>query len=174
MALYEFEGKVPQIGEGTYVHPSAELIGDVTIGTGCLIAAGAVLRGDFGKIMIGSGSNVQENAVLHATPMHPVDVGDNVVIAHGALLHDAVVKSGAVVGMGAIILHRAVVEEDAQVAAGAVVTPGFVVPSRKIVMGNPAKVTKEVSDHVLEISRLGLQMYQELAGRYIQGSKRID
>lgn len=174
MALYEFEGKAPQIGEGTYIHPSAVLIGDVTVGTGCLIAPGAALRGDFGKIIVGNGSNVQENAVCHATPLQPVDIGDNVIIAHGALLHDATIKQGAVIGMGAIILHRAVVEEDAQVAAGAVVTPGFVVPARKIVMGNPAVVTKDVTDKVLEITRLGLQMYQELAGRYIKGARRID
>jgi carbonic anhydrase/acetyltransferase-like protein (isoleucine patch superfamily) len=174
MALYEFEGKAPQIGQGTYIHPLAALIGDVTVGDGCLIAAGAALRGDFGKIMVGNGSNVQENAVLHASPMQPIDIGDNVIIAHGALLHDAIIKKGAVVGMGAVVLHRAVVEEDAQVAAGAVVTPGFIVPARKIAMGNPAKIAKDVTDQVLEITRLGLQMYQELAGRYIKGAKRID
>ncbi|MEW5723448.1 MAG: gamma carbonic anhydrase family protein [Thermodesulfobacteriota bacterium] len=174
MTSYEFEGRRPEIGEGTFVHPQAVLIGSVRIGRNCFIGAGAVLRGDFGLIEIGDGSNVQENAVLHASPLKPIRVGEGVIIAHGALIHDAEIKPGAMIGMGAVILHNAVVEEDSMVGAGAVVSPGFVVPKRKIVVGNPAQVHKDVSDQFLEVSRLGLALYQELPVRCHKGLKRIE
>jgi phenylacetic acid degradation protein len=169
MALYEFEGKRPEIGSGTYIHPQAAVIGEVVIGAGCYIGAGAALRGDFGRVEVGDGSNVQENAVMHASPVKPVIIEPDVVFAHGALIHDAVVRRGAVVGMGAIVLHNAEVEEEAVVAAGAVVSTGFVAPRRTIVMGNPAEVQKDVTDRYLEVMRLGLAAYQELAGRSIKG-----
>ena len=174
MALYEFQGKRPEIGEGSYVHPQASVIGDVIIGKKCFIGACAVLRGDFGAIRIGDGSNVQENAVLHATPLKPVIVGDDVIVAHGVLIHDAVIGNGAVLSMGAILLHGVVVEEHAVVGAGAVVTPGFVVPARKIVMGAPAKVVKDVSDDAIAVTRMGLEMYQDLPRQYMAGLKRLD
>ena len=173
MPFYEFEGKQPQVGKDTFVHPAAVLIGEVTVGSGCYLGAGAVLRGDFGRIIIGSGSNVQENSVLHASPMDPVQVEDDVVIGHGALMHDCTIKKGAIIGMGAVILHRAVVENEAMVGAAAVVAPGFVVPARKIVMGNPARVQKDVSDNMIQINKLGLAAYQELPGRYFNGFKEI-
>lgn len=174
MSMYEFEGKRPVVGQGSYVHPEAVLIGAVTIGQGCFIGAGAVLRADFGEIFIGDGSNVQENAVLHASPIQPVVIEKDVIVGHGALLHDATVKRGAVIGMGAVILHRAVVEEDAVVGAGSVVSPGSTAPSRKIVMGNPAQVYKDVSDQALEITQIGLTMYQELPARYMKGARRLN
>ena len=174
MAIYEYEGFTPEVGEGSYVHPEAVLIGAVRIGKGCFIGAGAALRGDFGQILVGDGSNVQENVVLHASPWQPVDIGANVVVGHGSLMHDAVVKTGATVGMGAILLHNVVVEEEAYVAAGAVVAPGFTVPSRKIVMGNPARVLKDVSDKMMEMNRMGLAAYQALPARYKATCRRVE
>jgi carbonic anhydrase/acetyltransferase-like protein (isoleucine patch superfamily) len=174
MAIYEFEGKAPRIGDGTFIHPEAVLIGAVTIGRGCFIGAGAVLRADFGEIFVGDGSNVQENAVLHASPIQPVRIENDAIVAHGALLHDATIRRGAVVGMGAVILHRAVVEEDAVVGAGSVVSPGFVVPAHKIAFGNPAQIQKDVSDDALQITKIGLAMYQELPERCRKGLKRLD
>ncbi|MFH1138781.1 MAG: gamma carbonic anhydrase family protein [Pseudomonadota bacterium] len=173
MPFYEFEGKRPVVGPETYIHPAAVLIGDVTVGSGCYLGAGAVLRGDFGRIVVGDGSNVQENAVLHASPMTPVEVEDGVIIGHGALLHDCAIKKGAIVGMGAVILHRAVVEEEAMVGAGAVVAPGFVVPARKIALGNPAQAQKDVSEKMLQMNKLGLAAYQELPARYLKGAREI-
>ena len=173
MAVYEFEGNKPEIGEGTYVHPEAVLIGQVEIGRGCFIGAGAVLRGDFGRIIIGNGSNVQENAVMHAGPFNPVIIEDDVTFAHGALIHDSTVRRGAFIGMGAIILHGATVEEHAFVAAVAVVSPGYVVPSRTIVQGNPARFYKNVSDAMFEANKLGVAVYQELTSRCIKGLKKI-
>jgi phenylacetic acid degradation protein len=174
MGQYEFEGRRPDIHPEAWVHPEAVLIGAVQVVAGCYIGAGAVLRGDFGDILVGRGSNVQENAVLHASGFHPTVVEDDVVVAHGALLHDCAVHTGAVVGMGAVILHRAVVEKEAYVGAGAVLTPGFVAPERKMVLGNPAQIHKDVSDQLLEINRLGLAAYQELPERCRKGLRRIE
>lgn len=173
MPLYEFEGKRPQIGADTFVHAQAVVIGDVQIGRGCYIGAGAALRGDFGQIIIGHGSNVQENAVLHVSPVQPVVVADDVIVAHGALMHDCTIKRGAIIGMGAVILHGAVVEEEAMVGAGAMVPPGFVVPTRKIVVGNPAKIHKDVTKTMLEMNKLGLAVYQELPARCFNGLRLI-
>ena len=173
MPFYEFEGHRPEIGDQAFIHPQAVLIGRVFVGRGCFIGAGAVLRGDFGEIFVGDGSNVQENAVLHATPIRPARLEEDVIFAHSALLHDSTVRRGAMVGMGAIILHGALVEEDAVVAAGALVPPGYTVPSRKIVAGNPARVIKEVSDEALAMNRIGLAEYQEMARRHLAGLKRL-
>ena len=172
MSLYEFEGRRPLVSEQAFVHPDAVLIGNVTVEEKCFIGAGAVLRGDFGPISIGRGSDVQENAVAHASPLQPVIVEEDVVIGHGVLMHDCRICRGAVVGMGAVILHGAVIEKEAMVGAGAVVSPRFVVPARKIVVGNPAQVHKDVSDDMLEISKIGLSMYQELPERYKKGFKK--
>ena len=100
MALYAFEETEPVVHPDAFVHPDAVLIGNVSIGKKCFIGAGAVLRGDFGKITIGDGSNVQENCVIHVSPEQEVRVEEDVVIAHGAILHDATVRRGSVVGMG--------------------------------------------------------------------------
>lgn len=173
MALYSFEGMRPEIRETAYVHPDAVLIGDVRVGCRCFIGAGAVLRGDFGGIRVGDGSNVQENCVVHVSPNSSVIVEEDVVIGHGAILHDVKVRSRAVVGMGAVLLQGAVVEEEAMVGAGAVVSTGFVVPSRKIAAGNPARIRKALPDAYLEMFRAGLALYQELPERYRKGLRRV-
>jgi phenylacetic acid degradation protein len=169
--MYEFEENRPEVGDGTYVHPEAVLIGSVRIGRGCYIGAGAVLRADFGEIVIGNGSNVQECAVIHVSPGQRVFIEDDVVIAHSAILHDVIVKRGAVVGMGAILLHYVTVEEESIVGAGSLVSSGFTVPSRKVVIGSPARIHKDVSSSMLDVMKAGLAVYQELPARYLTNSK---
>ena len=173
MSIYAFEDLEPAVAPDAYVHPEAVVIGDVQIGSKCFIGAGAVLRADFGKIIIGDGSNVQENCVIHVTPGLEVRLEKNVVIAHGAKLHDAHVKAGAVVGMNAVLLHRVVVEEEAMVAAGAVLPNGFVVPAKKIVAGNPVKILGEMPEMYVQLKEVGLAMYQGLPERYRKGLRRI-
>lgn len=174
MGLYEFEGVRPSIGPDTYIHPEAVLIGNVSIGAGCFIGACVVLRGDFGRIIVGDGSNVQENSVLHAGHVQPVEIAEDVIVGHGVMIHDAIVETGAIIAMGAIILHQARVEAEAFVAAGAVVSPGTVIPKRKLAMGNPARPTKDITDAMLKKSRQGLLAYQELPQRYLKTCRRID
>ncbi len=174
MAVYAFEDTAPVVDPEAFVHPDAVLIGDVRIGRQCFIGAGAVLRGDFGGISVGDGSNVQENCVIHVSPGQEVRIEEDVIVAHGAILHDATVRKGSVVGMGAVILQGAVVEEGVLVAALTLVPTNFVVPARKIVAGNPAKVKGDVPETHEAFFRAGLGIYQELPERYRKGMRRID
>lgn len=160
--IFEFEGKRPQIGQEVFIAPTAVIIGDVTIGDGSSIWFGAVLRGDEGKIIIGRNSNVQDNAVLHATVELPTLIADEVTIGHGALLEGCNVESGVVIGMGAIVLEGVKIEREAMVAAGGVVTPGTIVPSRMLVAGAPAKVKKKMTDALLQASKDSSSIYCKL------------
>jgi len=161
------------VNPDAFVHPDAVLIGDVSIGKHCFIGAGAVLRGDFGKISIGDGSNVQENCVMHVSPGQEVRIDEDVIIAHGAILHDAIVKRGSVVGMGAVVLQGAVIEEGVLVAALTLIPTNYVVPARKIVVGNPAKIKGDVPETHEEYFRAGITIYQELPERYRKGMRKI-
>lgn len=174
MPIYEFDGRRPQIGAETFIHPEAVLIGDVRIGRGCLVCAGAVLRGDFGEIVMGDGSNAQDNAVIHMSPGGRTVIGRNVIIGHSAILHDAVIEDGGFVGMGAVLLPGAVVESGAMAAAGAVVPSRFRVPAGKIAAGNPAEIQKDVSEPLRQMNQAGLKLYQDLTARYLQSFRRVD
>jgi phenylacetic acid degradation protein len=174
MAIYEFEGQRPQVHAQAFVHPQAVLIGQVVIAGACFVGAGAVLRGDFGRIVLGPGSNLQENAVAHTYPGGEVILGQGVIVGHGALLHDASLGDGVLVGMGAILLPGVLVEAGAMVAAGAVVAAGMRVPGGHIVAGNPAKVRKEITPAQRRQIEEGLALYQDLPRRCHQGLKRLD
>lgn len=173
MGIYEFEGHSPEVSPDSYLHPEAILIGSVRVGRGCFVGAGAVLRADFGEIIIGDGSNVQENCVIHVSPGRKVWIQENVIIGHGAILHDVIIKTGAVIGMGSILLQDAVIEEDAMVGGGSVVVAGFTVPAGKIVAGNPARIKKDLPESSRELLKAGLALYQELPKRYQKGVRRI-
>lgn len=171
MALYTFEGKTPKISEDSYIHPQATIIGAVSIGKKCFIGPGAVLRGDLGEIEVGDGTNIQDNCVLHADKK--TVISHNIIIGHGAIIHDAILKPGVVVGMGAVIMNGVVAEEDVVIGAGSVVKEDFKIPKGKIAVGNPAriitKVPKEGKQRVLD----GLKRYQELTERYKKCLKLI-
>ena len=144
MPLYEFEGNAPIIGEDSFIHPEAIIIGAVTIGKKCFIGPGAVLRGDFGTIEVGDGTCIQDNCVVHADKK--VVIGHNIIIGHGAIIHDVVLKSGVVVVMGAVVMNGAVAEEDVIIGAGTVVKEDFKIAKGKIVVGNPARIVKDLDE----------------------------
>jgi carbonic anhydrase/acetyltransferase-like protein (isoleucine patch superfamily) len=166
MPIYEFENKIPKIAESSYVHPQAAIIGDVEIAEDCFIGAGAVLRGDFGRINIGRGTSIQENCVIHVGIEELVSVDSNVIIAHGAILHDATVKSYVLIGMGSILMPGAFCEDHVMIAAGSVVKEKFHIPSHVVVAGNPAKVIKSLSDDQKKRIYEGVKTYQDLVKRY--------
>ncbi|SHG96755.1 phenylacetic acid degradation protein [Thermosyntropha lipolytica DSM 11003] len=175
MPLYEFEGKKPVIGENSFVHPQATVIGEVIIGKNCYIAAGTVLRGDYGKITIGDGSNIQDNAVLHAEPGTEAVIAENVLIGHSAIVHGpCYVGEYAIIGMGAIVNNGCRIEPEAVLAAGSLLPPGKTIPSRKIAMGNPAKVVKDVDENMLNYNKLAVKIYQDLAQRSFNGLKPLN
>lgn len=141
----------PVVSPTAFVHPSAEVIGRVTLGAGASVWPGAVLRGDIEKISIGAGSNVQDNAVVHTDRGVPAVVGRNVTVGHGAILHSCRIADGALIGMGAVVLGNAVVGRGALVGAGSVVPPGARIPPGHLALGTPARSVRplrrrEISD----------------------------
>jgi len=166
MVLYRFEGKEPKIGEGTYVSHSAEVIGDVSIGKQCYIGPGAKIRGDYGTILIGNKTSIEENCVLHARPNETCKVGNMVTVGHGAILHNCTIKDYAIIGMGAIVSDYAVVGVWSVVAEGCVVKNKQVIENRKIVAGIPAKIVGEVSKNYQRLWTSYKNIYAKLALRY--------
>jgi phenylacetic acid degradation protein len=171
MTLAAFEGKHPRIGAGTYVHPSADVFGDVTIGENCWIGPGARIRGDYGTIVLGDCCSVEDNCVIHARPGERTSIGDWVTIGHGAVIHNVtMIHSYAVVGMGAVVSDWAVIGEWAVVGEGAVVRQGQQVPAGRIAVGVPARVLdKSVSDDYKAQWTQFKQVYVDLARRYPTG-----
>ena len=140
MTVYAFEDMVPSIGPDTYISKSADIVGDVTIGSRCFIGPGARIKGDYGSIKIGNRTSVQENCVVHARPDKVCSIGSNVNVGHGSILHGCFIKDWAVIGMGAIISDFAEIGEWAVVGEGCVIKQNFVVPDRKIAVGVPGKL----------------------------------
>ena len=168
MVLYRFEGKEPKVGDGTYVSQSAEVIGDVTIGEKCYIGPGAKIRGDYGCILIGNRTSVEENCVLHARPSETCKVGNMVTIGHGSILHNCTVKDYAVIGMGAIVSDYAVVGIWSVVGEGCVVKNKQVIEDQKIAVGIPAKIVGEVSKDYQKLWTNYKNLYAKLALRYLE------
>lgn len=174
MVVYEFEGKVPKIGAGTYVFDEATIIGDVEIGAGCYIGAGAVLRGDYGTIRIGEKTAVEDNVTVHARPGEVCKIGNHVTLGHGAIIHNAEIHDWVVVGMGAIVSDYAVVGEWAAVGEGAVVKNKSQIPDGAIAVGVPAKVIAETSEEYRKQWTHFKSIYNDLAAkRYPEGLKKI-
>jgi phenylacetic acid degradation protein len=165
MPVYCLEGVIPVVDPSTFVHPQAVLIGDVVIGPRCYVGPGASLRGDFGRIVIGAGSNVQDNCVLHTFPAKEVRLEEDAHIGHGAVLHGCTVRRGALVGINAVVMDDVVVGEESLVGAASFVRAGFVVPPRTLVAGAPARVVRELSDEEITWKAAGTREYQELAAR---------
>lgn len=172
MAIYAFEGKSPKIGISSFVPESADIIGEVTIGEACFIGAGARIRGDYGTVIIGDRTSVQENVVIHAREGDLTVVGSQVQLGHGCLLHNCTVRDFAVIGLGAIISDYAVIGEWAIIGEGAVVRGE--IPGGAVAVGIPARVVGEVTDEQRQEWLVYKNLYAELASRrYPAGLKRI-
>jgi len=165
VACYEIDGVVPVVHPSAFVHETASLIGDVIIGPGCYIGPFASLRGDFGRIIVGAGSNVQDSCTIHAFPGADTVLDPHSHVGHGAVLHGCTVGSYALIGIGAIVLDGARVGADALVGAGAVVTAETVIPDGFLALGNPAKVIRALDEETVAWKRRGVAVYEELAQR---------
>lgn len=169
---YEFEGRKPQVGPGSYVHPSAEVIGAVVIGADCWIGPGARLRGDYGTILVGDATSIEDNCVVHARPGETTRIGSRVTVGHSAVIHNATVGDHAVIGMGSIVSDWATIGIWSVVGEGAVVRQGQDVPSGSIAVGVPAKILdKPVSDEYKAQWSRFKDLYVDLARRYPDGLK---
>lgn len=174
MPIYEFEGKKPVIPTSTFIHPQAVIIGDVVFGENCYVGAGAIVRGDYGNIIIGDGTNIQENCVIHSEPETTALFEENVLIGHGSIVHGpCVIKHNSTVGMGSVVNSGTTIEEESLLAAGSVLPPRKTIPKRKIAMGNPAKVVKDLDDNMLAYNKIATKLYQDLAARCKTGLKLI-
>jgi phenylacetic acid degradation protein len=175
MSLYEFEKKKPNIGKGTFIFDSADIIGDVIIGEKCYIGPGARIRGDYGSIRIGSDTAIEENVVIHARPDDITIIGNKVTIGHASIIHNAFIHDWAVIGMGAIVSDWADIGEWAVVAEGAVVKNKQKIPKKAIAVGIPAKVVSEITDDYQKQWTKYKQIYSDLAAiRFPNSLKKID
>lgn len=165
MPCYSLDGLSPVVHPTAFVHPSAELIGDVWVGAHCYIGPLASLRGDFGRIVVREGANVQDTCVMHAFPGKDCVVEADGHIGHGAVLHGCTVGRNALVGMNAVVMDEVEVGESSIVAAAAFVRAGLKVPPRSLLVGSPAKVVRTLSDDEVRWKSQGTQVYQALARR---------
>jgi phenylacetic acid degradation protein len=161
--IYAWDDIVPVVDPRAFVHPDAMVIGDVLIGPACYIGPGAVLRGDFGRIVMETGSNLQETCVVHAFPGRDVVIEEAGHIGHGAVLHGCRIGRNAMVGMNAVVMDEAVVGAHSIIAALAFVKAGAVIPPRSLAVGSPAKVIRDLSDDEIAWKSQGTAIYQSLA-----------
>jgi phenylacetic acid degradation protein len=172
--VYEINGVTPVVHPSAYVHPSAVLIGDVIVGPRCYIGPLASLRGDFGRLILEEGANLQDTCVMHGFPEDDTVVEVDGHIGHGAVLHGCRVKRNGMVGMNAVVMDKAVVGEDSIVAAMSFVKAGMIIPPRSMVLGMPAKVVRELLDKEIAWKKFGTKQYHDLNVRSMQTMREVD
>lgn len=171
--IYAIDGIVPVVHETAFVHPTAVLIGDVIIGPGVYIGPLASLRGDFGRIIMKEGSNIQDTCVIHGTPEQDTVVEVDGHIGHGAVLHGCTIGKNVLVGMNAVVMDQADVGANSIIGAMAFVKKGMLIPERSLVAGAPAKIIKTLTDTEIDHKRLGTHMYQRLAQRSLATMEKV-
>ena len=174
MALFEFNGMRPCIDASAYVHPSAAVTGNVTIGAHCYIGPHASIRGDFGAIVIEDGSNVQDGCVLHVGISETCWLGVNSHIGHGAIVHGANLAPEVMIGMNAVVMDGATIGKQTIVAACAFVKAGWAVPEGVLVAGVPGRIARRLGDAEIEAKAEGTRIYQRLAQECLRSMKQID
>ncbi len=173
MPCYEFEGLVPVVDPTAYVHPTAVLIGDVIVGPGVYIGPVASLRGDYGRLILEEGANLQDGCVMHGYCDMDTVVERDGHIGHGAILHGCVIRRNALVGMNSVVMDGAVIGEESIVAAMSFVKAGFQGEARQLLIGSPAKPIRQVSDQDMHWKGLNTKEYQDLAIRSGKTMKEV-
>jgi phenylacetic acid degradation protein len=174
MPIYSIEGLVPVVDPGAFVHETAVLIGDVIISDGCYIGPNAVLRGDFGRIIMEEGSNLQDTCVAHTFPGKDCIIEVDGHIGHGVVLHGCRIGRNALVGMNAVVMDDAVIGAESIVGAMAFVRSGFTCPERSLVVGSPARTIRSIRDEEVQWKSLGTQEYQKLSSRCRLSLERVE
>jgi len=174
MGIYEFEGFRPVVHESAFIHPQAAVVGNVVIGRDVYVGPGAAIRGDWGGIEIGDGCNVQENCTVHMFPGIIVVLEPSAHIGHGAIVHGARIGRNALIGMNAVIMDNATVGEECIVGALTFVPADMQIPARKVVVGNPAKIVKDVSDEMIAWKTEGTKLYQSLPKRLFESLREVE
>lgn len=160
--IYAFKGFTPVVHESSFVHPLAAVTGNVIIGKNCYVGPGAAIRGDWGQIILKDGVNVQENCTVHMFPGKSITLRESAHVGHGAVIHGAQLGRNVLIGMNTVIMDDAEIGDESIVGAMAFVKAGTIIPPRSLVVGNPAKVIKQVSDEMIAWKTKGTQLYQQL------------
>ena len=160
--IYSFKGHIPVVHESSFVHPLAAVTGNVIIGENCYIGPGAAIRGDWGEIILENGVNVQENCTVHMFPGKSIVLKQGAHVGHGAIIHGANLGRNTMVGMNSVIMDGAVIADECIVGAMAFVKAESVFAPRQLIVGNPAKAIKEVSQQMLAWKTAGTKLYQSL------------
>lgn len=163
-----FDGKEPQVASDAFVAPTAVLIGDVVVEEGASVWFGAVLRADFSRIVVGTGSNIQDNSVLHTNEGQPTLIGSNVTVGHLSMLHGCIIEDEALIGMGSIVLDRARIGRRSMLAAGSVVSEGGEIPPEVLAAGAPAEVKKALDGSSSKWVATAAHEYRKLRLRYME------
>jgi phenylacetic acid degradation protein/carnitine operon protein CaiE len=161
--IYQYKHFIPVIHESSFIHPQASVTGNVVIGKNVYVGPGAAIRGDFGKIIIEDGCNVQENCTIHMFPGVTVFLKQNVHIGHGAIIHGATIGKNCLIGMNAVIMDNVILEDECIVGALSFVRADQKIPARSLLVGNPAKIIKQVTEEMIQWKSEGTKIYQQLA-----------
>ena len=173
MAIYELDGKSPQLGPGAWVADSAQVIGEVVMGPDASVWFGAVVRGDTESIRIGRNSNIQDLSVLHADLGKPLEIGDNVTVGHQVMLHGCTIGDNSLIGIQSVVLNGARIGRNCIVGAGSVVTEGKEFPDNSLIIGSPAKVVRTLDDAAAKKLAESAEHYVGNASRFRRGLKKI-
>lgn len=174
MAVYSFNGFIPVVKSSSFIHPKANVTGNVIIGENVYIGPGAAIRGDWGQIIIEDGCNVQENCTIHMFPGTTVTLKKGAHVGHGAIIHGATLGENCLIGMNAVLMDDVVIGAESIVGALAFVPANTVIPERSLVVGNPAKIIKQVSDEMIAWKTKGTQLYQALPGECHETLKEVE
>ena len=161
--IYQYKNFIPVIDESSFIHPQAAVTGNVIIGKNVYIGPGAAIRGDFGKIIIEDECNVQENCTIHMFPGVTVLLKENAHIGHGAIIHGAVIGRNCMIGMNAVVMDNVILEEECIVGVLSFVKADQHIPSRSLLVGNPAEIIRKISDEMIAWKTAGTKVYQQLA-----------
>lgn len=160
--IYSFKGHIPIIHESSYVHPLAAVTGNVIIGKNCYIGPGAAIRGDWGEIILEDGVNIQENCTVHMFPGKTITLQQSSHIGHGAIIHGANLGENCMVGMNSVVMDGAYIGKNSIIGAMSFVKAEMKIPERSLVVGNPAKIIRELTEEMIAWKTAGTQLYQQL------------
>ena len=172
--IYSFKGHIPVVHESSFVHPLAAVTGNVIIGKDCYIGPFEAIRGDWGEIILEDGVNVQESCTVHMFPGKTIILKEGSHIGHGAIIHGATIGRNTLIGMNSVIMDDAVVGDECIIGAMTFVRSETVIPNRQLVVGNPMRILKEVSDDMLEWKTAGTKLYQQLPADCFDGLKEVE
>jgi len=172
--IYSFKGYIPVVHESSFVHPLAAITGNVIVGKDCYIGPGAAIRGDWGEIILEDGVNVQENCTVHMFPGKSIVLKESAHIGHGAIIHGANIGRNVLVGMNTVIMDDTEIGDESIIGAMAFVKAKTIIPRRSLVVGNPAKIIKEVSDEMIAWKTKGTELYQQLPADCHESLRQVE